>query len=439
MNARHRGTRRSAVVISGLATYAVAAVAALAPTATAGTAAAASTGHNEQVALVNETDAQPVDTKSHLNGTAQVASYDGTSVVFSTTAALVPQDTNDTDDVYLRNDGITILVSARGETIGNDSSFEPTISDDGRFVAFTTAATNLTGKKDTNKHTLDVVVRDMYSTKIALVSQSSAGFQRGQNSFFPVISGNGRAVSFQTFGSFGRLDDDNKEDVYVRHLGKGTTKQASQLPGPGGDVRGPVLNGDISDDGTKVVWGNSEMLWMRDLSSRETIRFWHEPAGGAPCSPFPAGTAGRPVISGNGHYAAFSSCGTDLPGDNETGGVYRIDLTTGKIRTVAVGTDGNSYLPSLSRSGRFVGFGSEASDIVAGDTEGQPDAFVADLRARTITRASQNTEGVGGNSWSASTSAAISGDGHTLVYTSYADNLVAGDLYDYEEAFAWHS
>jgi Tol biopolymer transport system component len=106
---------------------------------------------------------------------------------------------------------------------------------------------------------------------------------------------------------------------------------------------------------------------------------------------------------------------------------------------LAVGTDGNSYLPSLSRSGRFVGFGSEASDIVAGDTESQPDAFVADLRARTITRASQNTEGVGGNSWSASTSAAISGDGHTLVYTSYADNLVAGDLYDYEEAFAWHS
>ena len=434
MNARHRGTRRSAVVISGLA---VAAVAALAPTATAGTAAA-TTAHNEQVALVNETDAQPVDTKSHLNGTAQVASYDGSSVVFSTTAALVPSDTNGTDDVYLRTDGITILVSARGETIGNDSSFEPTISDDGRFVAFTTAATNLIGKKDTNKHVLDVVVRDMYAPKITLVSQSSAGFQRGQNSFFPVISGNGRAVSFQTYGAFGRKDDDNKEDVYVRYLRKGVTKQASLLPGPGGDVRGPVGNGDISDDGHKVVWGNSEMLWMRDLSSGETIRFWHERAGGAPCSGFPAGTAGRPVISGDGRFAAFSSCGTDLPGDNETGGVYRIDLTTGKLRTVAVGSDGNSYLPSLSRTGRYVGFGSEASDLVAGDTEGQPDAFVADLRSRTITRASQNTDGVGGNSWNATTSAAISGDGHTLVYTSYSDNLVAGDLYNYEEAFAWH-
>jgi Tol biopolymer transport system component len=278
----------------------------------------------------------------------------------------------------------------------------------------------------------------MYSTKITLVSQSSAGFQRGQNSFFPVISGNGRAVSFQTFGSFGRKDDDNKEDVYVRYLRKGTTKQASLLPGPGGDVRGPVGNGDISDDGRKVVWGNSEMLWMRDMASGETIRFWHESAGGAPCSGFPAGTAGRPVISGDGRFAAFSSCGVDLPGDNETGGVYRINLSTGKLRTVAVGTDGNSYLPSLSRTGRYVGFGSEASDLVAGDTEGQPDAFVADLGSGTITRASQNADGVGGNSWNATTSAAISGDGHTLVYTSYSDNLVAGDLSDYEEAFAWH-
>ena len=145
------------------------------------------------------------------------------------------------------------------------------------------------------------------------------------------------------------------------------------------------------------------------------------------------------MISGDGRFAAFSSCSTDLPGDNETGGVYRIDLSTGKLRTVAVGSDGNSYLPSLSRTGRYVGFGSEASDLVAGDSEGQPDAFVADLRSRTITRASQNADGVGGNSWNATTSAAISGDGHTLVYTSYSDNLVAGDLYNYEEAFAWHS
>jgi hypothetical protein len=431
MNAGHRGTRRSAVITGGLA---LAAVAAIAPQATAGTTASP---RIEQVSLVNETNAQP-ENKSHLNGTAQVASYDGTSVVFSTDAALVPWDTNGLDDVYLRNDGITLLVSARGETLGNDYSFEPTISDDGRYVAFTTMSTNLTGAKDKNGHTLDVVVRDMYSQKITLVSQSTAGLQRDKNSFFPVISGDGSAVSFQTFGSFGREDDDNKEDVYVRHLARKSTVQASLLPGRGRDVRGPVLDGDISDDGTKVVWGNAEMLWMRDLRSGETTRFWHEPQGGAPCSPFPMGTSGRPVISGNGRYVAFSSCASALPGDNETGGIYRMDLKTGDIVTVAIGSDGNSYLPSLSRNGRFVGFGSEATDIVEGDTEGQPDAFVADLGSGTITRASQNAAGEGGNSWNASTSAAISGDGQTLVFTTYSDNLVDGDQNNLEEAVAWH-
>ena len=256
--------RRSAILAGGLALAAV--------TVTAPFAAASDeepTGpHNEQVALVNETGAQPGDgTKSHINGTAQVTSYDGGYVVFSTTAALVPWDDNDTDDVYLRSrpDGATVLVSGRDETPGNDASFEPTISGDGRFVAFTTAATNLATGKDTNRHTLDVVVRDMQSTTITRVSQSTAGFQREQNSFFPVLSGNGRFVSFQTFGSFGVKDDDNKEDVYRRNLRKGTTRQVSLLPGGSSDVRGNVLNGDISDSGRHVTFGNAEMLWVRDM------------------------------------------------------------------------------------------------------------------------------------------------------------------------------
>jgi hypothetical protein len=201
--------RRPALLAGGLALAAV--------TATAPYAAAGETGptgpHNEQVALVNETGAQPAGTKSKINGTAQVASYNGAYVVFSTDAALVPWDDNGTDDVYLRSrpDGFTVLVSGRDEVPGNDASFEPTISDNGRYVAFTTAATNLVPGKDRNGHTLDVVVRDMQSTGITRVSQSTAGFQREQNSFFPVLAGNGRSVSFQSFGSFGIKDDDNRE------------------------------------------------------------------------------------------------------------------------------------------------------------------------------------------------------------------------------------
>ena len=92
---------------------------------------------------------------------------------------------------------------------------------------------------------------------------------------------------------------------------------------------------------------------------------------------------------------------------------------------------------SLSRSGRYVGFGSDASNLAGIDSGANPDAFVADLRDGSIVRASQDAGGTESNNWSASTGAAISGDGHTLVYESYATNLVENDAYDWEEVFAW--
>jgi Tol biopolymer transport system component len=427
-------TRRlnSAVLTGGLA------VAVLALPLQAADASGLATDHNEQVALVDQTGKQ-LPNKSHINGTAAVTSADGRYVVFSTDAALVPSDTNGLDDVYLRDttDGITVLVSHKGGVPGNDFSFEPTISSNGRYVAFTTWATNLF--KDTNGSTLDVLVKDMQQGTLRRVSVSSKEQQSKQNSFSPVISGNGRFVSFQTFGKYGAKDQDAKEDVYVRDLRNGKTRQASLLPGNDRDVRGPVLNGDISDTGRKVVFGNNRSLWVRNMKTGETTRFHHEPSP-APCQPIPAGSAGRPVISGNGKFAAFSSCAAALPGEaGDFVDVYRINLATAAIVRVHEQGNGHSFLPSLSRDGRYVGFGSEASNLVAGDDEGQTDAFVADLAEGTVTRASHAPSGAGGNSTSASTQAAISADGQTLVYTSYSDNLVPGDKFDLEEVVAWRS
>src|SRR3954447_18141388 len=195
----------------------------------AGPAYAVTTPHNEQVVLVNETNAQ-VDAKSAISGTGQVASYDGRFVVFSTGAALVAMDTNATDDVYLRDtvDGITILVSQKGGKPGNDASFEPTISNDGRYVAYTTFATNLFA--DHNGGTLDVVVKDLFTNKTRLVSVGTGGRQHRKNSFTPVISGDGSRVSFQSFASFGPKDQDKREDVYVRDVAHRWTKQVSLTP-----------------------------------------------------------------------------------------------------------------------------------------------------------------------------------------------------------------
>ncbi len=398
--------------------------------------------HNEQVVLANDTNAQ-ADAKSAISGTGQVASYDGRFVVFSTTAPLVQIDTNDTDDVYLRDttDGITILVSQKGGKVGNDASFEPTISDDGEFVAFTTWATNLF--KDQNGATLDVAVKDLFSDKTKLVSTTTAGKQYQKNSFSPVISGDGSRVSFQSFAPFGAKDQDKREDVYVRDVTHHWTRQASLTP-KGTDVKPSILNGDISDNGNLVTFGEANDLWVRNVNKGTTLRFWHEPDA-PPCQGFPIGSAGRPVISGNGKYVAFSSCAKALPGPARHGQVYRMNLATGDVvlvtRAGASGKAGNadSFLPSLSRSGRYVGFGSDASNLAGVDSGTSTDAFVADLKQDTIRRASQAPDGTEGNTWSASTGAAISGDGHTLVYESYSQNLVPGDQFDWEEVFAWRA
>lgn len=434
MTTHHRSTRlRTPAVAAGLALAAAA-------TTLIGTVdgAYAAASHNEQVVLVNGTDAQ-ADAKSMSNGTAQVASADGRFVVFSTAAALVPQDTNGLDDVYLRDtaDGITVLVSRKGRTVGNDYSFEPTISNDGHYVAFTTYATNLV--PDTNGSVLDVAVKDMFTGKLRLVSADSKGRQYKRNSFFPVISGNGKRVIFQTYAPFGKKDQDRREDVYVHDVAKGWTAQASLTP-KGRDVATSVGDGDISDDGTLVTFGNDNDLWVRNVATGKTTRFWHEPDY-APCSGFPAGSAGRPVISGDGRYVAFSTCSTKMPGaDGKFEQVYRMKLADRSVRVVSATGHGpanaDSYLPSLSRTGRFVGFGSDATDL-APDTDVDPDAFVADLRGGTITRASQSRDGTESNNWSASTAAAISSDGRSLVYESYATNLVDGDQYDWEEVFVW--
>ena len=418
---------------------ALAALAVTGLTLTAGPAHAVATPHNEQVVLANGTGAQ-ADAKSAISGTGQVASYDGRFVVFSTAAKLVRQDRNDLDDVYLRDtvDDITILVSRKGTTIGNDYSIEPTISNDGRYVAFTTFATNLF--PDRNGGVLDVAVKDMVTGRLRLASVGRDGAQRKQNSFSPVISGNGKRVAFQTFAAFGAKDADKREDVYLRDLSHHWTRQMSLTP-KGADVKPSVLVGDVSDRGDRVTFGEANSLWVRTVSTGKTTRFWHEPDS-PPCQPFPAGSAGRPVISGNGRYAAFSTCATKAPGsDGQAGQVYRMDLATRALTLVtqvaATPGDADSFLPSLSRSGRYVGFGSDASNLAGNDSGVNPDAFVADMGDGSIVRASQDAGGTESNNWSASTGAAISGDGHTLVYESYATNLVENDAYDWEEVFAW--
>ncbi len=424
----HTTTRRAGTA-AGLA---LAAVAVTLPAALAGV-----TAHNEQVVLVDGTDEQ-LDFSSDISGAGQVISADGRYVVFSTAAPLVAADDNELDDVYRRDTvaGSTLLVSQRNGNPGNDYSFEPTISGDGSKVAYTTWATNLTGTRDRNGTQLDVVLTDLTTGDTSRVSQSTAGFQRQQASFAPVISGNGKVVAFQSFASFSVKDDDKLEDVYARNLRTGKTRQVS-LNRDGRDIRPSVLIGDVSDNGKLVTFGDSNRLWIRNLGARATVRFWQEPDS-PPCQPLPMGSAGRPMLSGDGRYAAFSSCAKDLPGENgRATDIYRFDLVTGEIVRAHAKGDLGSFLPTLSADGRYVGFGSDATDLVEGDDEGKPDAFLADVETGDVVRVSEGPGGAGGDNWSATLGAVVSDDGTAMAFSSYAGNLVEGDVFDQREVFVW--
>ena len=430
-------TRPSRAGLAAAALTSITALGTLAAT-TPAVAGVVGAGPVEQVALVDATGEQ-LPFKSALNGTANVVSYDGRYTVFSTDAPLVAADTNGVDDVYVRDReaATTTLVSVRADGgLGNDYSYEPTISDDGRYVAFTTWATNLV--RDRNGSDLDVLVKDLETGTLSRVSVTSDDRQVGRNSFFPVISGDGRSVAFQSFSRLSAKDDDRTEDVYVRDLDRGTTRQGSLQPDDR-DIRGPLAVGDLSDDGSKVTFGNDHMAWVRNVETGHTKRIWQEPLN-AKCQPFEGiGSLGRVAISGDGRFAAFASCATDLPGENgDATDVYVIRLRDGEITRAHAKGDADSYLPSLSRTGRFLGFSSDAGNLVEGDDEGQPDAFVLDRRTGDVVRASQAPDGSGGTSYNGANDVAISGDGNSLAFQSYSQNLVVGDAYDGREAFVWH-
>ena len=251
-------------------------------------------------------------------------------------------------DVYLRDTTSTtsrILVIQRRGKPGNDPSFEPTISADWPHGRVHHQATNLTGRRGRQRPRPRRLGDPPPADRIKRLGRPRTGIQPPKNSFTPVISGNGRAVSFQSFGSYDTRDDDRREDVYVRNLTRGRTSQVSLLPN-GRDVTGSVLNGDISDNGKRIVFGDSNNLWVRMTDTQKTHRFWHEPDS-PPCQPHPMGSAGRPVISGNGLFVAFASCATALPDENGAWtDVYRLELVLRQDHPGAPGQQGRPLLPA---------------------------------------------------------------------------------------------
>lgn len=306
---------------------------------------------------------------------------DGQFVVFNSHASnLVPNDDNGKADVFVwkRQSGAIELVSvATDGTQVNDHSALPasggsTISDDGRYVVFSSGADNLV-QGDANEES-DIFVRDRESGTTDLVSRASDGSQGNGRSFFPTVSGDGRIVAFGTLaGNLVGAPSNDLPQIVFRNLQTGATGLVSAAPG----------SSDVS-------------------------------------------------LSTDGRLAVFVSLASDLAPSDDNGqyDVFLRDLQTQTTELVSVSTGGvqgvgDTWEPSMSGDGRFIAFESISANLVADDENGLSDIFVRDRELHTTEIVSLGADAEAGDS--SSYDPAINQDGRFVVFLSNASNLVAGD------------
>jgi len=324
-----------------------------------------------------------------------------------------------------------------GETQANRRSAYPSISADGRYVAFLSKASDLVAN-DTNDE-WDVFVRDRRQGTTERVSISSAGGQATGLSWAPSISADGRYVAFQSSASDLVANDTNgQHDVFVRDRQRGTTRRVS-VTSAGGEAAGSSTSPSVSADGRYIAFvsyssdlvandtNDTNDVFVRDRRARTTERVSISSAGAQG-----NGASRAPSISADGRYVAFGSIASDLVANdtNKTDDVFVRDRRAGTTERVSISSaerqaTGYSYSGSISADGRFVAFDSTADDLVAADINRQRDIFLRDRQQGTTSRVSVSS--TGGEAANHSFSPSISADGRYVAFTSYASDLVADD------------
>lgn len=376
------------------------------------------------------------------NSFTPAISGDGRYVAFYSHATnLVPGDSNGFQDVFVHDAeaGLTarVSVASHGAQANGDSSGRPAMSADGRYVAFVSLATNLVSG-DTNLRQ-DVFVHDLISGVTARVSVASDGSQADADAFSPSISGDGRYVAFHSAATNLVPGDSNADfDVFVHDRTTGQTVRASVSDGDL-QANGRSFSASLSADGSRLAFhsfatnlvagdsNGSADVFVRDLSAGTTQRVSLASDGSQ-------GNGGsvEPSLSADGLHVAFYASATNLvAGDtNGTTDVFVRHLQTAQterasVSTAGVQTNSDALYASISGDGSKVAFRSHASNLVAGDTNGMGDIFVRDLTLGTTVRVSQRVDGTQANATSEHPALALGG-GFVAFYSS-ATNLVAAD------------
>jgi Tol biopolymer transport system component len=396
-------------------------------------------------------------------------SADGRFIAFvSSDDHLVPGQEGDTQDglfLYDRVSRTITLVSRRNgsPTRSGGATATPTISGDGRYIAFASADPGLVpGQTDANG-TSDVFLFDRSSGRVTLVSSASDSSSTAGNaaSYAPVLSANGaRLVFLSQAGDLvaGLKDLNQGVDVFAHETASqeksAVSTRAAEMPSLSSSARSfarslsadgryvafesdspSLLSGQVDTNGTTDVF-------LYDRIAKTTVLVSRSAASARRAS---NGRSLHPALSADGRFIAFASNATDLvAGAGHTGQSYDVflhDRSTG--RTTLVGRSNVSSPPEsstefiafqISSDGRYVVFTSDAADVIPGQREQDPDGFgsfdvfLQDLVTGSTLLVSRSNAGplVTGNG--DSEFPVISADGRYVAFGSRATDLVPGQI-----------
>lgn len=364
-------------------------------------------------------------------------SADGTTVAFQSPANnLDARDMNGFDDIFARNllTGTMFLVSTNlsGTQSANAGSRYPTISGDGRVIAFTSSATDLV--VNDNNSAADIFARDLSTgtTTLVSVNSSGTGSANGQSEY-SAISEDGNLVTFgSTASNLHPSDPTTDLDVYARNIATGTTYLVSDSVPTNASAFWP----SISADGNVVVFNGMHDVYARDLITGITRLV----------SVNSSGTGGGNLdsqfmsISTDGNIITFWSNSSNIDplqtGAKSSGKYHSFvrDVSTGVTRLLDSYAFGNGTRMSAiaSANGSVIAYTTGNGDIASGDLNQSSDVFALDLadgNAQLLSKHVAGFESVTAHGESNFDHRTMSADGRFVIFASAAINLVTGVQY----------
>jgi Tol biopolymer transport system component len=367
--------------------------------------------------------------RAKMSPSSASLSGDGRFIALVSRARLVPADTNDFADIYVldRTTGSVTLETVQddGRGLPGDSS-HPRLSGDARLLVFETVVPRRSAWPRT-----DVMIRDRLKGTTERVSRTPSGEAPNGSSSVPAISADGRFVVFTSAATdlvAGADQNADGQDIYLLNLDTRTTERVS-VDGTGQQLSsGANISASISHDGRFVAFASGQPV--RHIYLRETVQRITSTVTAGVGGHQPDGASWNPAISDDGQYIAFASFAANLvPGDrNRTADVFLYDRAARTITLISrsrAGDAGNgtSANPAISADGRDIAFESEASNLICSrrcDTDREDynlmsDVFVFDR----VTGVVESISGGGRGRWmEESVAPAIDAGGRVIAFSS---------------------